>query len=202
MSGHLSGVQKRFKDLQAGLIYTHCVAHRLELAVLDAIKFDDKYLELFDFTINGIFKFYYYSAVRRKELKTIGDLLDEEFKQLGLLKNIRWLASRSRALSILETNYRVLVSDLEQKSYGSDETAKKALGYLEFIKKPKFLFYLHFFQDLVAILKDLSKIFQKDSLLVCEIPRLVEKTCSKVECLSITNGQALVKINVEFVCKQ
>ena len=115
-------------------------------------------------------------------MKAIGDLLHEEFKQLGLLKNIRWLASRSRALNILETNYRVLVSDLEQKSYGSDETAKKARGYLESIKKPKFLFYLHFFQDLVAILKDLSLTFQNDSMLVCEIPQLIEKMCSKVVC--------------------
>ena len=46
---------------------THFVAHRLELAELDAIKFDDDYLELFDSTINGIFKFYHYSTVRRKE---------------------------------------------------------------------------------------------------------------------------------------
>ena len=80
MSGHISGVQARFKKHQPGLIYTHCVAHRLELAVLDAIKFDDSYLEMFDQMINGIFKFYYYSAVHRKELKAIGDPLDEEFK--------------------------------------------------------------------------------------------------------------------------
>ena len=41
MAGNLSGVQKRFKDLQPGLVYTHCVAHVLELAVLDSIKMDD-----------------------------------------------------------------------------------------------------------------------------------------------------------------
>ena len=29
MSGHKSEVQKWFKDQQAGLVYTHCVAHRL-----------------------------------------------------------------------------------------------------------------------------------------------------------------------------
>ena len=163
ISGYKSGVQKRFKDNQAALIYTHCVAHRLELAVLDAIKFDDDYLELFDSTIKGIFKFYYYSTVRRKELRAIGELLHEEFKQLGLMKNIRWLASRSRALSILDTNYKVLVYDLESKSYGTNETASKARGYVEFIRQPQFLFYLHFFQDIVSILKrcfiDISKGF-------------------------------------------
>ena len=34
MSRNRSVVRKRFKDIVAGLIYTHCVAHRLELASL------------------------------------------------------------------------------------------------------------------------------------------------------------------------
>ena len=41
MSGNRSGVQKRLKDIVAGLIYTHCVAHRLELTMLDALKLKD-----------------------------------------------------------------------------------------------------------------------------------------------------------------
>ena len=124
---------------------------------------------------------------------TTTPLFGEEFKQLGLMKNIRWLASRSRALSILDTNYKVLVYDLESKSYGTNETASKAPGYVEFIRQPQFLFYLHFFQDIVSILKDVSLIFQRDSLLVCEVPRVIEKTCIKVESLSVTNGKSLDK---------
>ena len=30
MSGHLTGVQARLKEMKEGLIYTHCVAHALE----------------------------------------------------------------------------------------------------------------------------------------------------------------------------
>ena len=52
-----------------GLLYTHCVAHMLELAVLDSMKFDDSYLEKFHDNLKGIFKFYNQSAVRRQELK-------------------------------------------------------------------------------------------------------------------------------------
>ena len=55
-------VQKRFKDHQPGLIYTRCVAHRLELAVLVSIKTDDNYLTVFDENKNSIFRYYYYSA--------------------------------------------------------------------------------------------------------------------------------------------
>ena len=152
MSGSKTGVQTRLREKQPGIVYTHCVAHRLELATLDSLKFDS-YLEKFDETINNIFKFYFYSPTRRKELRDLSVIFNEEFKQLGLMKNIRWLASRTRALKYFSNNYKILIYDLETKSYGQSDTAKKARGYADFLKQPKFLFYLHFFQDLVEVLR-------------------------------------------------
>ena len=55
--------------------------------------------------------------------------IEVELKQFGLLKNIRWLASLSRALHILELNYLAIVYGFESKSYGIDETANKARGF-------------------------------------------------------------------------
>ena len=52
--GQRSGVQKRFKDIVAGLIYTHCVTHRLELAMQDALKLKDTYIQGFDENINSL----------------------------------------------------------------------------------------------------------------------------------------------------
>ena len=90
MSGSVSGVQT-MKERQNGLIYMHCTAHRLEVAVRGLIKFDN-YLDRFDEIINNIFKFYYYLQLCRKELNNLALLLAENFKQFGLLKNICWLA--------------------------------------------------------------------------------------------------------------
>ena len=194
MSGHISGVQARIKEKVPGLLYTHCVAHILELAILDSIKFDDSYLEKFNDNINGIFKFYYLSAVRRQELKHISEMFEEEFKKLGLLKNIRWIASRARALNLIEANYKIIVYDLEQKSYVRSETGKKALGYVKFMKQPKFIFYLHFLQDLVETLKPISLKFQRDDLLACEIPRIISGASSCIESLSITDGANLSRL--------
>ena len=93
MSGSVSGVQMQMKERQNSLIYMHCTVHRF---VRDSSKFDN-YLDRIDDIIN-IFKFYYYSPLRRKELNDLVLLFDEHFKQFGLLKNIRWLSSRSTAL--------------------------------------------------------------------------------------------------------
>ena len=46
MLGNNSGVQGRKKAKQEGLVYTHCVVHGIELAVLDSIK-SDPYLQEF-----------------------------------------------------------------------------------------------------------------------------------------------------------
>ena len=47
MSGHISAVQLRMKEMVPRLIYTDCVAHVFELAMLDSMKFADSYLEKF-----------------------------------------------------------------------------------------------------------------------------------------------------------
>ena len=73
----------------------------------------------------------------------------------------------------------MLIYDLEQKSYGYSETGKKALRYVKFLKQPKFLFYLFYMQDVVAVLRSVSLKFQQDQLLVCEIPRMVAKASER-----------------------
>ena len=190
MSGSKTGVQTRLREKQPGIVYTHCVAHRLELATLDSLKFDS-YLEKFDETINNIFKFYFYSPTRRKELRDLSVIFNEEFKQLGLMKNIRWLASRTRALKYFSNNYKILIYDLETKSYGQSDTAKKARGYADFLKQPKFLFYLHFFQDLVEVLRPLSLYFQREYILVSDVPQKMETIKASVEGLVDSPGDAM-----------
>ena len=86
----------------------------------------------------------------------------------------------------------MLIYDLEQKSYGDSKTGKKALGYVKFLKQPKFLFYLFYFQDVVAVLRPVSSKFQQDQLLVCEIPRIVAKVSNQIAALSVMRSKNLV----------
>ena len=168
-------------------------------AVLDAIKYQNNYLEQFDEVINNIFRFYLFSSVRRKDLRKIGDMFAHEFKQLGLLKSIRWVASRVRALNILETDFAVLVYDLESESHGSDETSKKANGYVKFIKQPKFLFYPHFMQDLVSVIKVVSLKFQQGKLLACKIPRIISEICTQIGKLMLHPQDSMNRLMTNIV---
>ena len=82
----------------------------------------------------------------------------------------------------------MLIYDMEQKWYGDSKTGKKALGYVKFLKQPKFLFYLFYLQDVVGVLRPVSLKFQQDQLLVCEIPRMVAKASDQIAALSVTHS--------------
>ena len=47
---------------------------------------------------------------------------------------------------------------------------------------------LTFFQDFVELLKELSLTFQRNELLACEIPRLIDEKIMNLEMLSVVSG--------------
>ena len=65
---------------------------------------------------------------------------------------------------------------------------KKAQGLLNFLKKATLLFYLHFFQDFVESFKELYLICQRNELLACEIPHLIDEKITSLELLSVVSG--------------
>lgn len=92
--------------------------------------------------INSLFHLYCFSLLHHKEFKAFADLLDKDFNQFGLFKKICWLDSRSYALMLSETDYKLIVYDQESKGYGSVELSKEVFGNVDFIKKPHFLFFI------------------------------------------------------------
>ena len=77
MMGDVNGVAGQLKRHVPHVVMLHCVAHKLELAVHDAVK-RVAYLQTFDDTVKAIFKMYYRSAKKSKELKEIGDIVEEK----------------------------------------------------------------------------------------------------------------------------
>ena len=91
--GKKSGVAKQLQDIaQHPVCIIHCVAHNLELAVLDAIK-QTPYLAIFEETVKAVFKFYFYSPKRRREVNEIAAILDQDLVYYSGLQKTRWVAS-------------------------------------------------------------------------------------------------------------
>ena len=83
----------KIRRQQQGCLYLWCITHRLELAVLDAVKHND-YLSEFEDIINNIFLMYYLSPKLQQEFKVLGEQLDKITKEFRGSKRVHWLASR------------------------------------------------------------------------------------------------------------
>jgi hypothetical protein len=82
MSGEKGGVIAHMrKEIEFPVLYMHCIAHKLELAVLDANK-TCKFMTTFEDTLKGVFGFYYFSPKRRRELKQIAQFYEDELVQV------------------------------------------------------------------------------------------------------------------------
>lgn len=75
------------------LIQIHCIAHKLELAVLDACK-QVQYVEKFQNIIKRLLKFYSKSGKRLHELSEVGKALNKEIRYFSKWNPIRWIASK------------------------------------------------------------------------------------------------------------
>ena len=94
------------------IIPIHCVAHKLELGVLDAVK-EDSYMTKFEDATKSVYRFYHRANNRRRELNAIADVLETDLLRYGEVKAIRGVSSKSRAIHAIKVNLQATVAHLE-----------------------------------------------------------------------------------------
>ncbi|XP_067654440.1 zinc finger protein 862-like [Haliotis asinina] len=171
----------------------HCIAHNLELAVCDTKK-ECNYLKNFEDVLKGIFKLFYYSPKRRRELYVIAENLDKELKHYGGIKEVRWVASQHRALKSLLDNFEVTVVHLGEIASGKDESSAKARNNLAELKSRRFLKMLHFMIDFTDLVSEVSKAFQMKKSLISELKRRIETLREKFLKMKSKKGPMFEKI--------
>lgn len=198
MLGKKGGVAKKLEDkVGHPVVAIHCVAHNLELGVLDAVK-SVKYMSKFQETIHQIYKFYYYSPKRKREMKEIAAILEETpIQQTGLQKT-RWVASRYRAVDAVIQSLPTIVSHMENSSNGQGEEAAKVKGYLKEITSQRFVSMLYFMKDVLKQLSDLSKQFQDNRLILTDVVAKLEVCLLHLEELKHETGESYLEYKSSF----
>ena len=168
----------------------HCIAHNLELAVCDSKK-GCPYLDKFEETLKGIFRFYYYSPKKRRELYDIAASLDKELKHYGGVQQVRWVASQNRALRALLENYEVTCIHLGEIGTKSIDDAAKARGYLQQLKTKRFLCFLHFMLDWTNLLRNVSELFQDKKALISEVSKRINELQANFTRMKTRRGKNL-----------
>lgn len=134
-----------------------------------------------------MFKFYYYSTKKHRELSEIAQNLDQELKHFGGLQQIRWVVIQNRALTALSYNFEITCIHLEEIGSHRDENCQKAKGYL----KERFLNFLHFMIDWTDLLTKVSEVFQQQNCLVSEVGRRVAELKENLLHMKTRRGKQL-----------
>ena len=106
--GKHNRVAKKLKDwIDDHIVVVHCtcIAHNLELAILDVMHEKGQHMvEDLESTLRGVYNFYHLSPKRRRGLTTLAEVLeeDEPYYMYSSVKTVRWLASRHRAITAVE----------------------------------------------------------------------------------------------------
>ena len=97
--GQYNGVAALFKREIPPVIAIHCVAHKLELAVHDAVKKENYIKGKYEESFKGIIKLYQYSPKLRRGLQEMAEFIESVVVEYGTVQQIRWISSNLRALT-------------------------------------------------------------------------------------------------------
>lgn len=112
MMGRQNGVLKKIKDDVPHLIEMHCVAHKLELAILDAFKDESILTELKDL-LQGIYKHYHYSPKALRELNELAQVLELSVLKPVSVLGTRWTPHLHRGLKVFLHNFAVIYTHFQ-----------------------------------------------------------------------------------------
>lgn len=178
MLGIHSGVGQRLKEKIPALLLWHCLNHRLELAISDAVLSIDGFYPIQTF-FDKIYSVYSYSSKLQRELSEISRDLDLQLKKVGKIFTVRWIASSFRAIKALWNDYPALYSHFKKLSEDKSIKSTDRATYQGIVKK---LSTREFVED-VAIVKDclaqlslLSEALQRQQTSLVEANRHLQWT--------------------------
>ena len=157
-TGVRNGVVAKLTQSIPWLLGIHCIAHNLELAILDGLK-EDHLLSSIKDMLQSIYKHYHYSPKALRELKELAEAMKEKILKPGNLKGTRWVPHLHRALKVFLKHYKVIYGQFNNtvgaatSSIEMQGRAKKILKQQEKFKTANFMV------DVLDCLSKLSSLF-------------------------------------------
>lgn len=148
------------------LVPVHCVSHKLELAIADALKPTTVFSEINDMIVK-VYYLYKNSPKKMRQLKGLGEALEMAVSPPVKAQGTRWLEHKIRALSWISKNYGLLITHLshlsEDTTYKSTERAKFK-GMYDKYRNAKYPLYVEYFLEVLTPAAQLSLHFQRETI--------------------------------------
>lgn len=206
--GVYNGVLTQMKRERDWLVTIHCVNHRLELALKDAVKAFKPFDEV-DRFYQDVWSLLKNSGKLKSEVAKAAEALNITYYTLSKIHGTRFLNHRRRGFSKLLHNWPALIAAFDNalatpKGY-RPETRAKLTGFVKKLKDYSFLCQVAAYLDVLENMGPLSLVFEKSGLMAFEVPSSVEKTLSNFEDMSDEkswNDIALTSYLAKFTIKE
>ena len=175
MSGSVSGVQTRIRELYPQAIYVHCHAHRLNLVIVDSMKLKQDVANFFS-VCQSLYDFISNSNTRNEMFKQAQ--IDLGQGELALERSVttRWFYFHNCIDKIMRRFEAILDVLTACASAGNPE----AVGYLHTTSSFKFILIMFMCENILRITNVLSKQLQNKSETVVHASSLIKTTASQI----------------------
>ncbi|KAL4120790.1 hypothetical protein QTP88_013411 [Uroleucon formosanum] len=158
MSGHLTGLQARVKEVAPNALFTHCLAHRLNLVLQHGCSINAK-CRIFFANLTGIAAYFHNSTSCTNFVDTIVGKRIPQFVQT------RW-SSRSKILHTIVNEWSGFINVFDcisKDPKSSSESICGAIGHFKNLKTFEFAFLALVFNDIFIYTDNLFNILQNKS---------------------------------------
>lgn len=201
MSGHVSGVQERYRREVPQAVYIHCYAHRLNLVLVDCVHNVKDAAEFF-VAIQKLYNFFSTSVVHDEFLKVQKEQdPSEQIIQLKRLSDTRWACQHAACLAVKRT-LPAIVTTLKRIMKGDNaHRATEAKG-LCILLDHHFVASLVAIEKLLQITKRLSDQLQSPDLQLASAEDLVHSVITVLLDMRCDEPWKELEEEAEQLCKK
>lgn len=194
MLGSKSGVGTLIKKDFPNIFLWHCLNHRLELAVGDALEATTGTND-FKFFLDTLYSVYSQSSKHTVELSKCSKELHKSLKKIGKVFTVRWVASSYRTVLAVWQSFPALAKHFDDCSLDDRRTSKERAKFLGLHKKLtsiNFLKNLALMSDVLGELNDLSLILQNRSTKIADSHKILKDFILRIKSLATSPGDKTV----------
>lgn len=182
------------------LVIFHCMNHKLELAVHDAVSTTNRVSHLRCF-IDTLHAYYSRSPHHCRQIERASEPLGVELKKIGKIFDVRWLSSSYRSIDAVFQSLPALVAQFQEAAANSTASSKdrsKATGMLRRLQSWAFLVEVALMRDILCILQSFSLYLQSRSSSVVQVKSRLDTALKTLEAMKTVSGPSLADVEKEI----
>ena len=189
MVGRVNGVCTQLKDMNPLITSIHCIAHKLAAATAST---KIPVLLQYKRTVNQIYNFYQYLAVRNNKIRELKKALKTKTRKFQQPGSARWLSVYNSIDVIIEAWPSFVIALKHEMEMNKVPEAK---GILNDVRTYKFLATSCFLKDVLFHINKLSKVFKRDTINISVMKDTLQTTKSVLLSMKDQDGDSLSSLH-------